>query len=514
MTVNTGGMAVDRARVETMRRSLGALLALYRMAAGVSQPQLGQVIDRTRSMVSKIENGRRGMPAQLWKITDDVCGAQGALIAEFSTLAQAEQDYRACCRARRRQVQQTAAQAEVDALRASPAPSCAVLPGVGGDAWLDMTRVNSELAGELLAVVTRLIQAVGRRDAIRMVGWMLAAVGLSGLDSDEYMRVAQAVQAPSRVDAKVINNLATTLAYCKRQEDQLGPYEVIDTVVAQHGLVHRLLEGGCPQQWRKALSLVDSNMASAIGGYLIDMGNPEVAKRYFGHARTAAHKAGNPACAAYAAANTSFVARLRGDTPTAMDTAAAARSLAARTGDARLKALAEQMSAGAYALDGQYGPCMIACDRAHDFVASSNGSAPESLAYWVHHATLDSQRSTFLTLLDKPREAVEAASNAQAQYDRTCVGGYALCEVRLGTALVLSKEISEAARVLGDVASQAHLFPRLATDLHAARAQLQPWADTQAVKTLDAQLQACGLLPTRQVKSTTPGLGTERGQRA
>jgi transcriptional regulator with XRE-family HTH domain len=507
-------MAADRARVEAMRRSLGAHLAMYRMAAGVSQPQLGQVIDRTRSMVSKIENGRRGMPAKLWKITDDVCGAQGALIAEYNTLAQVEQDYRACCRARRRQVQQTAAQAEVDALKASPAPSWAALPVIGGDAWLDMTRGNSELAGELLAVITRLVQAVGRRDAMRMVGWMLAAVGLSGLDSDEYMRVAQAVQAPSRVDAKVINNLATTLAYCKRQEDQLGPYEVIDTVVAQHGLVHRLLEGGCPPQWRKSLSLVDSNMASAIGGYLIDMGNPEEAKRYFGHARQAAHHAGNPACAAYAAANTSFAARLRGDTPTALDTAAAARSLAARTNDARLKALAELHSAGAYALDGQYGPCMIACDRAHDFVASSNGSTPESLAYFVDHATLDSLRSTFLALLDKPREAVEAASNAQAQFDRSYVGLYALCEVRLGTALVLSKEISEAARVLGDVASQAHLFPRLAADLHAARTQLQPWADTQAVTTLDAQLHACGLLPTRPAKSTAPGLGSHRNQRA
>ena len=502
MTVNAGGIAADRATVETMRRSLGAHLALYRMAAGVSQPQLGQVIDRTRSMVSKIEHGRRGMPEELWKITDDVCGAQGALIAEYSTLAQAEQDYRASCRARHRQVQQTAAQAEVDALRASPAPSCAVLPGAGCDAWLDMTRVNSELAGELLAVITKIMKSIGRRDAIRMVSWMLATIGVSGLDPDEYTRVAQAVAAPGRVDARVVENLATTLAYCKRQEDQLGPYEVLDTVVAQHVLMHRLLEGGCPQQWRKPLSLVDSNMATAIGGYLIDMGNPEAATRYHGHARKAAHNARNPACAAYAAVNTSFAARLRGDTPTAMDTAAAARSLAARTGDARLKALAELMSAGAYALDGQYGLCMVACDRAHDFVASSNGSTPESLAYWVDHATLDSQRSTFLTLLNRPREAVEAASNAQAQFDRTYVGLYALCEVRLGTALVLSKEITEAAHILGDVASQAHLFPRLAADLHAARAQLQPWENTQAVKTLDDRLRACGLLPTRQVKNT------------
>ncbi len=501
MTVEAGELAADRARVESLRRSLGAHLATYRVAAGLSQPDLGQVIGRTRSAISKIEHGRRGMPAALWKITDEVCRADGALIAEHSTLADAEQDYRACCRVRGRQVRQAGAQAEAEDLRTSPASSSRAARQPGQDvAWPQMIGMDGELAEEFMAVVTRLVRSRGRRDAMRMVGWVLAAVGVSGLDPDEYVRVAQAVEAPDRVDGHVINNLATTLACCKRQEDQLGPYEVLDTVVAQHGLVHRLLEGGCPQQLRKALSLLDSNMASAIGGYLIDMGHYEAAKRYFGHARKAAHNAGNAACAAYAAANTSFVARLRGDTPTALDTAAAARSLTARTDDARLKALAEQVAAAAYALDGQYSPCMAACDRAHDFLASSNGSIPESLAYWVHHATLDSQRSTFLTLLDRPRQAVEAASNAQAQYDRTYVGGYALCEVRLGTALVLSKDIGEAARVLGDVASQAHLFPRLTADLHAARAQLQPWAGTQAVKTLDVQLHAYGLTPITRVQ--------------
>jgi hypothetical protein len=85
------------------------------------------------------------------------------------------------------------------------------------------------------------------------------------------------------------------------------------------------------------------------------MGHPDAARRYFEHARRAGHDARNPACAAYAAANASFAAFLRGETCTALD-AAAARSLAARTDDARLKALAELQAAGAYALDGQHGP--------------------------------------------------------------------------------------------------------------------------------------------------------------
>jgi transcriptional regulator with XRE-family HTH domain len=502
VTVDVGGLAADRVRLESLRRGLGAHLATYRRAAGVSQPELGQAIGRTRSTVSKIEHGTRGMPATLWKITDDVCRAEGALVAEHNALAHAERDYRGRWRAHHRQARQAAAQADADALRASLSPSCVARgpdQGSGYGAWPGMTRVHSELAEELMRVVTKLARSLGRREALRLASGVLAAVGLSGLDTDERTRVAQALDSPRRVDAQVVNNLATTLAYCKRQEDTLGPCEVLDTVVAQQRIVRRLLEGGCPDGLHQPLSLVDSNMATTIGCYLVDMGQPDGARRYFHHARRAGHDARNPACAAYAAAEASWAAFLRGDTCTALDTAAAARSLAARTDDARLKALAELEAAGAYALDGQHGPCMTACGRAQEFLASGTAGAPESLAYWVHEGTLDGDRSKFLSLLGQPRQAVEAATNAVARYDHTPdVHRYAWCEMKLGKALVLSKEITEAARVLGDAASLASLSPRLTAELHATRALLQPWDGTQAVTTLDAQLEAYGLRPTAE----------------
>lgn len=153
------------------------------------------------------------------------------------------------------------------------------------------------------------------------------------------------------------------------------------------------------------------------------------------------------------------------------------------------------MAAAAYALDDQLGPCMIACDRAHDFLVNANGPASQSPAYYLHHGSIDSTRSLLLSRLGRPSEALDAASTAQAHYDRTQCR-YAMCSVRLGHALVLSKEIAEAARVLGDAASQAHLFPRLTGELHTVRVLMQPWQDTHAVKALDDQLQACGLTPT------------------
>jgi hypothetical protein len=92
---------------------------------------------------------------------------------------------------------------------------------------------------------------MGRRDAMRVAGWALAAMGLSGLDTDEYTRLSQAVETPRRVDTQVVENLAITLAQCKRLEGKLGPCEILDTIVAQHQIVRRLLEGGCPDNMIK-----------------------------------------------------------------------------------------------------------------------------------------------------------------------------------------------------------------------------------------------------------------------
>ena len=500
---DTAALAAEQAELAVLRCNLGAHLALMRQAAGVTQPQLAQALDRTRSAVSKVEHGTRGMPAGLWKIADETCRAEGVLVAEHAALIAAEQDYRGRCRIQRRAARQAAARAQLDALQAAPVPasSPALLLSVpGGDESSETRLISGQLAKELLEMITRLVRSVGRRQAIQMTSWALAAVGLSGLNIDECTRVIHAVQTPARVDAHVIENLAATLAHCKRLEDALGPCEIFDTVLAQYAIVRRLLKGkgGCPDKFVKPLRLVESNTASTIGACLINLDQSGQAKDYFERARKAAHDAGNPACAAYAAANASLAAFHRRNTPTALDMAAAARSLAARTNDNRLKALAEQAAAAAYALDGQYNPCMSANGKAHDLLTNTNGAGhPDSLAYWVHHGTIYSQRSLFLCLLGKPRLAVQAASNARDQFNRTFAGSYTRCQIRLGHALVLDKEITEAAHVLGNAATHAGLAPRLTAELHATRTLMQPWANTPAIKTLDTQLHAYGLMPSK-----------------
>ena len=148
VTAETGDLAADRARVASLRRDLGAHLVTYRMAARVTQPELGQAVGRTRSTVSKIEHGTRGMPASLWQITDEICHADGALVAEHSTLADAEQNYRARYQAQRRRLRQAA---HADA-QARSAFSPAAEQRDQDVPWQERTRVSDELAEEFMAV--------------------------------------------------------------------------------------------------------------------------------------------------------------------------------------------------------------------------------------------------------------------------------------------------------------------------------------------------------------------------
>jgi hypothetical protein len=347
------------------------------------------------------------------------------------------------------------------------------------------------VSGELLRLMERLAGLVDRRKLMRLAGWATTTAAGALISLDEWDRLVGVIEVPRRVDAQTIDSLSTFLWHCKRQEDVLGPSMVYGTVLVQHGIVRRLLPE-CPVRWRPRLLSLRSDMAATIGGYLVDLNDHDRAQHYLSEARIAGHEAGHRVHAAYALSEASFSTYLRRAACTAMDTAAAARNLAAHTDDALVKALADQRAAAAHALDGEHAACIAACAR--EGLAAVSGI--ESPAYWMHAGMIDSQFSAYLTKLGRPRQAVAAAQAAIGRFDPLLRGLYAHCQVGLVTALVLCEEIDEAARILGTAAGTASASPspRLTAKLRAARAQLQPWQSRPAVKTLDAQLAACGLL--------------------
>ncbi|MGH3696219.1 MAG: helix-turn-helix transcriptional regulator [Pseudonocardiaceae bacterium] len=104
-----------------MRRALGAQLAAFRQAAGLTQGQLAKVTFRDRSTVAHIETGRSRADERFWIVADESCCAKGVLLAGFHAWAAAKQDHEI----RAQEAQLAQARAEAESLRAAAAPKVA-----------------------------------------------------------------------------------------------------------------------------------------------------------------------------------------------------------------------------------------------------------------------------------------------------------------------------------------------------------------------------------------------------
>ncbi|MCA1605902.1 MAG: hypothetical protein LC775_10610, partial [Acidobacteria bacterium] len=358
-------------------------------------------------------------------------------------------------------------------------------------AWRD------QLCEQLRTFLRGWAHTMQRREHLRLLGWVATAVAasqISSLDSDERERLAKVIAAPSRVDEQSIGHIETMLQHCKRQEDSLGPHAVLHTVIAQRELVSSLLDE-CPVELRPRLLSVYSSMSSSIGTYFFDLEDPASAMHYCDQARAAAQEARSTELGIYALCNMSYFSFWQGKAHAGTDFAVAAQSMAGKTDDVLLQVYAADRAAIAYAIDGQYKECMTEFDRAlAGLHRQPVGSFPHSTVYWIDEGFIANTQSYSLLRLGKPAEAAACAERGLRVFDNSFIHGMAYCTLRLGTARLLSGEVEEAARIIGDGALLAARIrsARLTGEVTAARGRLQPWRDTPAVKTLDEQLTGLG----------------------
>jgi DNA-binding XRE family transcriptional regulator len=352
---------------------------------------------------------------------------------------------------------------------------------------------EDRLRDQLTSVLGEWAHTMNRRELLRLLRWaatIVAAAPVSNLDPDEQQRLATAIALPSRVDERVIDHIEVMLLHCKRQEDVLGPQAVLQTVLAQRELVNSLLVE-CRDSLRPRLLSVYSNMSCSIGTYFFDLDDAASAMYYGDQARAAAQEARNTELAIYALCNRSFFASWNGKTHAGIDFAAAAQSLASKTDDVLLQAYAAERVASAYGFDGQRTECMTAFDQALSGVAVPAGQqSPESPVYWVNEGFIASKQSECLLRLGNPADAAVSAQRALQLVDPSFIHGLAYCTLRLGTARLLSGDIEEAARVIGEGALLAARIrsTRLTREVRTARGRLEPWKDTPVVRELDERL--------------------------
>jgi DNA-binding XRE family transcriptional regulator len=363
--------------------------------------------------------------------------------------------------------------------------------------------ISGEQRDRIYDQLTQLLRhwagVMNRRELFQLFGWAATTIVaspalLSGLDEEEQERLARAIVAPSRVDTQVIEHLATMLRHCKQQDDVLGPHAVLRTVLTQRQLARHLLTE-CPARLRPRLLAVYSGMSSSVGDYCFDLNDLDSAEYYYNQARAAAHGARNTELSMYALCGMSYAASSQGKAHTGIDLAAAAQSLAGKTDDVLLRVCAAERAGTAYAVDGQYESFVAEFDRAHDYLVSAGAVAPESPAYYYHEGLLASHRSECLLLLKNPNEAAMSARTGLTVFNMSYVDGYALCTLHLGSSYLQAGEVEEAAQVIGSAASLAaqNRQARLVKELRTARALMEPWKNTRAVRVLDERLVGVGL---------------------
>jgi transcriptional regulator with XRE-family HTH domain len=79
-------MAREPEAIAELRRALGAQLAIFRLAAELTQGQLGKAAICDRTTIAHIEKGSRGADERFWRAVDGACDAGGALLAAYTEL--------------------------------------------------------------------------------------------------------------------------------------------------------------------------------------------------------------------------------------------------------------------------------------------------------------------------------------------------------------------------------------------------------------------------------------------
>lgn len=129
-------MAREPETIAELRRSLGAQLATFRLAAELTQGQLAKIAICDRTTLVHIEKGRARADERFWRAVDGACDAGGALVAAYLELEAAKAEHEQ----RERDQRLASVRAKAPELRGQPG---AQAPGSGGMQPVDMQQLEA-----------------------------------------------------------------------------------------------------------------------------------------------------------------------------------------------------------------------------------------------------------------------------------------------------------------------------------------------------------------------------------
>lgn len=374
--------------------------------------------------------------------------------------------------------------------------TCLGPPGLFDGDTLETPADRDRAYHQLVLFLTRWAHTMKRRLMLRSLGWAATAASVGyTLTPDEQTRVSSIVSNSTRLDPQTIDHLNAVLWHCKRQDDALGPRGVLNIVLAQRDLARSLLSQ-CPATLRPQLLSTLGNASRLAGWFSFNLNDFTSAAYYYDDARVRAHDAENIELSALVLAQMGGAATRQGTPRIGIDHAVASCEWANRTDDRGLRALCADGAARAYAADGQRNACLNALDTAQTELSKiGNQKSGYTWTRYNNGVHLSKRGNCHLELRDA-KLAADYAEQSLPVLDQSFTRHVALTTVDLGRARVQSQEIDEAARLFGDAGEIAahNSSTWLIERLKQGRADLQPWAHTTAVRTLDERLTSHGLV--------------------
>jgi hypothetical protein len=294
--------------------------------------------------------------------------------------------------------------------------------------------------------------------------------------------------------------LSNVTEMCRHLDDSRGPEPVLKAMLRYRVLVARmLLETPRSALWQRLVQ-VYAELSQFTGWLLYDLANYPAADRHFKEGLAAAQEARDVRTIAHIHCCLTHMAAYRGEIPTALDHAFAARGWASQTGSPLLASYAEQLAAWTFAEEGWERATAQAMLRAQQLLPDTQGDADPSYLYFVDRGFTAGFAAGCWRRLGRPKQALRDSEDGIALTDPMLPRNRGFRMLDRAGALVAQKEIGEAAEVAMTIAEIAtsHSSVRLTRWLLDLRARLEPWSGRPELRQLDARLAELHLTAPRR----------------
>jgi transcriptional regulator with XRE-family HTH domain/tetratricopeptide (TPR) repeat protein len=507
---------------EPIRRALAALDFGYlfravRRAAGLTQVELGEVLELDQDRISRIERGERqlkdfeiiariasrlGIPPVLLGFSADPTGTDSLI----SLTSPADNDGTTIAEYSEERSEGSTGQRGDETTQLPSLTQFCLISDIATLLVLVTAAAQSINAGkgynELLTSLRRLVDRMNRRGLLQLLGLTttsaFASPLLDGLDPGEQERVVAAIVQPERVDAQVIAHIESVLFDAILSNDKLGPRAALHTVLAQQKTLETMA-AECPDEVRPRLLSVLGNSLRIAGWVSFNADDLAATRQYYEQARVVAHNAQDVQLATMVLANSSHAVESSGNPAMAVDYSAAAQTWAERAHHAGLSAFASDIGACAFAAMGDYNTTMRHLENTQAYLPECSES--QSAFYTYSEGAHVARRGKCLLQLGRTADAVQVIDESLTLYAGQPDFPYrniniAMAKLDLSAAHVQAGDIDEGAATLASVADfvSQNRADRLVKRVRSIRATLAPWQDTPVVKQLDDQLHAGGVV--------------------